>query len=366
MNKGIGIVSFVLSLLIGCGQNPVSEQSAFNSKEQKSEFISKIEPLIEDYISLDIFSGVVLIADSGQNIFHKAYGLADRDTGKTNELNTLFDIGSMNKTFTRIVVKQLEEEGKLKLTDRLLDYVPGFKDERAKAITINHLLEHQSGFGDYHNEGYFDLPLEERTLNAIVERAKDYELHFSPGDEDAYSNLGYVIIGKVIEVVTDKSYFENVNDRIVAKLDLKNTYLNNFKGLESRIAKGYLYTPLGALELNSAIQDIPNPDGGFLSTTEDIQKFYHSYYFDTTLVSESSKEADPYFQYLKDLPKGKAASAAGGFDGFNSVYLQILEPDLSIIVFANMDEPVAERIGLDILALYRGEETQKPSLPAIQ
>ncbi|NNK11373.1 MAG: serine hydrolase, partial [Flavobacteriaceae bacterium] len=66
------------------------------------------------------------------------------------------------------------------------------------------------------------------------------------------------------------------------------------------------------------------------------------------------------------LPKGKAASAAGGFDGFNSVYLQVLEPDLSIIVFANMDEPVAERIGLDILALYRGEEIQKPSLPAIQ
>lgn len=366
MEKEIWYVLFSFLLLSACDQNQSAEHTAFDNEEQKTEFVSAIEPIIQDYISLEIFSGVVLVADNGQIIFHKAYGLADRETGKPNELNTLFDIGSMNKTFTRIVVKQLEEEGRLKLTDKLINYVPGFKDERAGEITINHLLEHRSGFGDYHSPGYFDLPLEERKLNAIVERAKDYELLFPPGEDDAYSNLGYVILGKIIEEVSGESYFKNVQDRIVDKLKLQNTYLNDFNGLENRVAKGYLYTPLGVLEENSTLQDIPNPDGGFLSTTEDIQKFYHSYYYDTLLMSEDSKKADPYFQFLEQLPPGKAASAAGGFDGFNSVYLQVMDKDLSIIVFANMDEPVAERIGLDILGLYRGEEIQKPSLPAIQ
>ena len=167
--------------------------------------------------------------------------MADRSSEKPNTLNTLFDIGSMNKTFTSVVIKQLEEEGKLKLTDHLTDYIPGFSDTRVRDITLEHLLEHRSGFGDYHNNGYFELPLEQRKLNAIVERAKDYTLLFQPGEDDSYSNLGYVLLGKIIEVSSGKSYFLNVQERIVDRLNLENTYLQNFNGLEDRIAKGYYF-----------------------------------------------------------------------------------------------------------------------------
>ena len=359
-----GILSFLL--FIKCGQEESTTDSAFNSEEEKNTFLSRIEPLVQDYIDLEIFSGVVLVADHGKNIFHKAYGLADRGSKIPNDINTLFDIGSMNKTFTQIVVKQLAEEGKLKLTDRLVDYVSGFEDSRVKEITINHLLEHKSGFGDYHGPDYFDLPLEERSLNTIVERAKGNTLLFSPGQEDVYSNLGYVILGKVIEETSGKSYFDNVKERIVEKLGLENTYVDNFEGLEDRVAKGYLYTPLGKLEENVTLLDAPNPDGGFLSTTEDIKKFYRSYYYDSDLLSSKTREKDPYFKFLREIPEGGATSAAGGFEGFNSVILHVMDKDLSIIVFANMDEPVAERVGMDILSIYRGNEIQKPSLPAIQ
>ena len=112
----------------------------------------------------------------------------------------------MNKTFTSIVVKQLVAEGKLNLDDKLTQYIPGFKDPNANKITINHLLNHESGFADYHTRNYFDLPLNERKLNAIVERAKSYDLNFEPGTEQDYSNLGYVILGAVIEKVSGKSY----------------------------------------------------------------------------------------------------------------------------------------------------------------
>jgi len=361
------ILAFIcFSVMMGCNRKGNSKITDNSVDSKKNEFIDRIEPIVQDYIELGIFSGVVLVAEKGETLFHKAYGLADRSSERPITFNTLFDIGSMNKTFTRVVVKQLEEEGKLKLSDHLTDYVPGFTDKRVKDVTIEHLLEHRSGFGDYHNNGYFDLPLEQRKLNAIVERAKEHTLLFQPGEGDAYSNLGYVLLGKLIELSSGKSYFDNVQERIIDKLDLKNTYLHNFGGLEDRIAYGYYFSPLGELEVNIPIQDTPNPDGGFLSTTEDIQKFYHSYYYDNVLLSQAIKETDPYFQFIRDLPAGKAASAAGGFEGFNSVLLQIMDKDLSIIVFANMDEPVAERIGLDILALYRGETPKKPSLPAIQ
>lgn len=362
--KSYTVILLLSLMLIGC-KNKENKQELAN-KEDSAELSKNIEAVVQDYIDLGIFSGIILVAEKGNIQFHKAYGLANRETKAPNTINTLFDIGSMNKTFTSIVVKQLVAEGKLNLDDKLTQYIPGFKDPNANKITINHLLNHESGFADYHTRNYFDLPLNERKLNAIVERAKSYDLNFEPGTEQDYSNLGYVILGAVIEKVSGKSYFDNVNERIVKPLNLKNTYLNDFSGLENRIAHGYYYTPLGELDESAPLQDIPNPDGGFLSTTEDIMTFYRSYYYDDLLLSEEAKSNDSFFNYLKELPDGKAIGSAGGFEGFNTALYQVVSNDFTIIVFANMDEPVAEHIALDILALTRGETPNKPQAPAIQ
>ena len=361
--------TYILLLSIiafGCKNKEASQESVTNSNFELSELSTKIETVVQDYLDLEIFSGIILVAKKGEIQFHKAYGLANRETNTANSINTLFDIGSMNKTFTSIVIKQLAAEGKLNLDDKLTDYISGFKDSNAKKITINHLLNHESGFADYHTRDYFNLPLNERKLDAIVERAKSYELNFEPGTEQDYSNLGYIILGAVIEKVSGKSYFDNVSERVIKPLNLKNTYLNDFSGLENRIAHGYYYTPLGALDEAAPMQDIPNPDGGFLSTTEDIMKFYRSFYYDDLLLSKEIKSKDPLFDYLENLPEGKATGAAGGFDGFNTALYQVISNDFTIIVFANMDEPVAEHIALDILTLSRGETPGKPQAPAIQ
>ena len=352
-------------VVLSCKKNTSSNESKAII-DQTIELSNSIDSVIEKYVALDIFSGIVLVAEKGSIKFHKAYGLANRDTNAPNTTNTLFDIGSMNKTFTSIVVKQLAAEGKLTLDDKLNNYIEGFEDPNTSKITIKHLLNHESGFGDYHTPDYFNLPKKERTLNAIVERAKTYELNFEPGEEEDYSNLGYVILGAVIEKASGKSYFDNVKERIVKPLNLKNTYINNFEGIESRIAQGYFYSPLGELEEAEQIQDLPNPDGGFLSTTEDIMTFYRSYYYDDLLLSKDIKSHDPYFNFLDSIPEGKTTGAAGGFDGFNTALHQVISSDLTIIVFANMDEPVAEHIAADILKLTRGETPNKPQPPAIQ
>ena len=359
----------MVSLLIAftsCKKKATLSDVSTTQSNSQAELTEKINDLVQEYVKLDIFSGIVLVAEKGDISFHKAYGLSNREKNIPNSVNTLFDIGSMNKTFTSIVIKQLAEEGKIDLNDNLTKFLSGFKDPNTNKITINHLLDHESGFGDYHTSGYFDLPLNERKLGAIVERAKSYQLNFEPGTEQDYSNLGYVILGAVIEKVTGKSYFDNVQERIVTPLNLKNTYLNDFDNLETRIAIGYYYTPLGILVENKPIQDTPNPDGGFLSTTEDILKFYRSYYYDDILLSKKFKSSDPFFKYLNELPEGKAVGAAGGFEGFNTALFQVYSDDLTIIVFANMDEPVAENIASNILKLYRGETPNKPQLPAIQ
>ena len=358
-------ILFLFLAILGCKKKLATQETIIKNQEG-FELSENIESLVKDYLDLNIFSGIILVAKKGDIKFHKAYGLANRESNMPNNTNTLFDIGSMNKTFTSVVVKQLAAEDKLDLEDKLTDYIFGFKDSNINKITLNHLLNHESGFADYHTRDYFDLPLKERKLDAIVERAKSYELNFEPGTDQDYSNLGYVILGAVIEKVSNKSYFDNVNDRIIKPLNLKNTYLNDFSNLENRIAHGYYYTPLGDLEESAPMQDIPNPDGGFLSTTVDIMKFYRSYYYNDLLLSEDIKSEDPYFNYLKELPEGKVTGATGGFKGFNTALYQVFSNDFTILVFANMDEPVAEHIALDILALSRGEIPNKPQPPAIQ
>ena len=348
--------------LVACS-GQINSTSAKLNKESVSQ---KTDELVKEYIDLGIFSGIVLVAEKGEPIYHKAFGLAEREKNVPNTLNTLFDIGSMNKTFTQIVVKQLITEGKLKYSDKLVDFVDGFEDDRVTQITIEHLLNHESGFGDYHQQGYFDLPKHEKTLHKIVDRLKGMPLLFAPGKENEYSNAGYVLLGAIIEKVTGESYFTNVRQRIIEPLGLKNTYVENLDRFKNRVAYGYLYSPLGALEKNETMQDLPNPDGGFLSTTLDIMKFYRSYYYDDILLSEKTKSEDPFFQWINDLPKGKAPSMAGGFDGFNTALFQVISDDRSIIVFANMDEPVAEYLALGILEITRGNEAEQPKLPAIQ
>lgn len=365
IRKGL-LLTVLAFLVITCKPSDKKSAQASPSPALPENFADQADRVLKGYLDLEIFSGVVLVAAQGRPVYHKAFGIADRENDRPVETSALFDIGSMNKTFTSIVVRQLASEGKLNLSDPLSRYVSGFTDPRAADITLTHLLEHRSGFGDYHNEGYFELPEPERRLNAIVERAKSEMLMFTPGTDESYSNLGYVILGAVIEKASGASYFDNVRERIVEPLGLKDTYLDDFKGLETRMAKGYYYSPLGQLEVSAPTQDVPNPDGGFLSTASDILEFYRSYYYDDLLLSADTREEDPFFEFLREIPDGKATGAAGGFEGFNSVLLQVISDDFSIVVLANMDEPVAERIGSDILALYRGETPKKPQLPAVQ
>lgn len=353
------IILIVALQFLACKAQP----SATLDKEEMSRNIDK---LVKEYIDLGIFSGVVLVAETGNPIYHKAFGLADRENNIPNTVNTLFDIGSMNKTFTSIVVRQLIAEGKLKYSDKLVHFIDGFKDPMVAKVTVEHLLNHESGFADYHNMGYFDLPKSEKTLDKIVNRVKEDELMFTPGEENEYSNTGYVLLGAIIEKASGKSYSENIKHRIIKPLGLKNTYVENLKRYKDRVAYGYFYSPLGALEKNSTMQDLPNPDGGFLSTTEDILKFYRSYYYDEVLLDDSIKSQDSFFQWIQELPKGKAPSMAGGFEGFNTAMYQVISADRSVIVFANMDEPVAEHLALGILQVTRGEVPDHPQLPAIQ
>ena len=245
-----------LAVMFGCASVYAQETIKLISL-QDPDLDDKITAHINKYSNLDIFSGVVLLAEKGQPVYHKAFGEANREKGVKNKLTTLFNIGSMNKTFTSTIIYQMVEEGQIRLDDKLTDYISGFKDPRVKKVKITHLLNHSSGFGDYFFDGFIDAPLSEKTLSSLTGRAKNDRLLFEPGSGNEYSNTGYVLLGAVIEKVSGKTYPDNVQDRILKPLGLHDTYVENLDRVRERQAMGYLRTPMGEMEVNDGRWELP-------------------------------------------------------------------------------------------------------------
>ncbi|HEX8060280.1 MAG TPA: serine hydrolase domain-containing protein, partial [Cyclobacteriaceae bacterium] len=108
---------------------------------------SKITPKIDSLFAAEKdFSGVVLVADNGKAIYHKAFGYRNFDTKDVMDTTSIFELASVSKQFTAMIIMMLNEEGKLNYEDPLEKYVTGLP---YKGITIRHLLTHTSGLPDY-------------------------------------------------------------------------------------------------------------------------------------------------------------------------------------------------------------------------
>ncbi len=361
------ILSLFLLLFFGCSGQPSKNKQAKKSENslEWNTISSKIDNLIKDYQKLDIFSGVILVADNGTPVYNKAFGLANREKGIKNTMQTKFDIGSMNKTFTQVVILKLLEEDKLKLDDPIGMYLTGIDATAAKKATINSLLNHTSGYGDYLTHEYNELPLSEKTFEKTLARVKKMPIEYEPDTDQVYSNIGYILLGAIIEKVSGKSYFDNVQDIILTPLQLNNTSMNP-KGNVEDMAIGYFRTVDDKLVSNDGFIEYPKPDGGFRSTAADIIKFYNEFHYGNTILKMETKMQDEFFKAIQPHANtGGAIPHAGGYPGANTVKFEILRDKISILVFANMNEPVAEKLGAGILAIVRGQEPEKPSYPAI-
>lgn len=364
--KKIIILAIAIFHMTACNaQNKILIHN--NQQIEYSKFEKEVDALVQSYMDIDIFSGVVLIAQEGVPLYKKAFGSANREKNIKNTINTKFDIGSMNKTFTNVVLLQLMEEGKLKLSDRLSTILPAFSDDMYSNITIDHLMNHSAGFGDYHmTPGYFDLQDEEKDIASLTLKIRQMPLLFEAGEEREYSNSGYIILGAIIEKITDKTYHKNVQERIVNALKLKETYVDNIKTVPKK-AIGYFKTFKGEIRDNTGFETVANPDGGFQSTAEDVMKFYREYHYGNELLRDKTKNKSEFYRMIQAHNNtGGAIPHAGGFEGANTVNYEILRDKITIVVLANMDEPVAEDLGAGILAIIRGQVPEKPSLPAVQ
>lgn len=166
----------------------------------------------------EVFSGSVVIAREGKPVFAESYGYADRGRKILNTVETPFLLGSMNKLFTGLAIGQLVEQGKLSYDDPLAKFVPDFPDrESAKKIRIKHLLSHTSGLGDYLGSPAYREGLDQMiSVKALVDTFERRPPAFEPGTKWAYSNMGFELLGRIIEIATGQDYFDYMAKHVFA------------------------------------------------------------------------------------------------------------------------------------------------------
>jgi CubicO group peptidase (beta-lactamase class C family) len=239
------------------------------------------------------FSGVVRIDRAGEVEFAKAYGFSDRAHGIANTMDTQFGIASGTKGLTALTVVSLIEEGGLDLTTTarsvLGDDLPLIDD----AVTVEHLLGHRSGIGDYFDEDAIEditdyvMPIsvhELATTEQYLQVLGGHETVFAPGERFAYNNGGYVVLALIAERASGVPFHELVRIRVCEPAELVDTAFLRSDELPGRAAVGYL-TNDGP---RTNIFNIPvrgNGDGGVYTTAADVTSLWNAF-FAGRIVSE--------------------------------------------------------------------------------
>jgi CubicO group peptidase (beta-lactamase class C family) len=245
------------------------------------------------------FSGVVRVdrADSIEVI--RAYGLADRAHAIPNEADTQFGIASGTKGLTALVVMRLVEEGALSLST-LARSVLGTDlpliDER---VTVEHLLAHRSGIGDYLDEE-LDLDFSEYLLPVPAQRLATTEAYldvldgrpskFAPGERFAYCNSGYVVLALIAERTATTSFHDLVRDLVCTPAGMGDTAFLRSDELPGRAAVGYVQVD-GAWRTNVFhLPVIGSGDGGIYTTAADVASFWRALFAGSIVREETLAE----------------------------------------------------------------------------
>lgn len=299
-----------------------------------AELASALRQYVTALAGADAFSGSVLLAKDGKVLYSGAFGTANKDFSAPNTIDTRFNLGSMNKMFTSVVIAQLVEQGKLSYDDPLSKFLPDYPSAAAaQKVKIRHLLTHTSGLGSYFNDEFFKSSRDRfRSVDDMMQLAKGDSLAFEPGSRWAYSNTGMLVLGKVIEVVTKQDYFDYVREHVSKAAGMTRSDAYELDGVNENLAVGYEkeYADDGTKRYrNNIFMHVlrGGPAGGGYSTAPDLLRFAQAL-TSGKLVTPATYElmtnpkpdvSSPRYGYGFQLdPQTGIAGHGGGFPGISS------------------------------------------------
>lgn len=344
-----------------------SQTNISNSHQEKKT--QEIDHIIRAYEAIHKFNGTALIHYQNRTIFEKSYGWQDAEKKIPNQNKNVYQIASLTKSFTALVIVKLNEEGKLSVKDPISKFITDYP--RGNEITIEHLLTHTSGIYEaLQNKEYFRLLHTGKiiTQNEQLSFFKNEPLAFEPGTQFSYTNSGYIILGMIIEKVTGLSYEDAVRKIILSPLDMTHTGFDYLTLKSPYKTVPYSYISKTKQEKTEIWNPIfTGPSGQIYSTAEDLYKYYEGLRDYKIVSKEAFKKATTphlsgygYGWFIDDLYGKKLINHGGNIEGSTSYFAMLPDDDLCIILLNNITSKKLEKAGNTILAAILGQSYTLP------
>jgi len=338
-----------------CGMTLVGATSAQNPDESRALAVDKLFEPVNDKTP---GAAVVVIRD-GAVVLKKAYGMADVTAGVPNTTKTRFLLASVTKTFTAAAIMQLADRGLLNIDDTVSKYLTDFPS--GDKVKLRHLLTHTGGLPDFMS----------------YEQAREKPLEFEPGTRVSYSNIGYQMLGKIIEKVSGQTYEAYLQENIFKPAGMSSSGVDKKSSLKER-ACGYLNSPDGfqsagrnaatdayaAGSLFSSVEDLflwsQALESGKLVKTETLQQVF------TPTRMNDGRDGVFGLGWMIGRNKGlREVHHGGDITGFNTEVARYPDQKFTVIVLSNIGMrplgplPNAADLSKKIAEIYLGDQMKE-------
>ncbi len=326
---------------------------------QPTDKYQRIDSLFRSVYSNDAFSGVLVITEKGKLRYEQALGFRNIAAGIPLEQTDIFELASVSKQFTAMIIMMLAEQGRLQYDDAVERYL----NIPYRGITIRHLLTHTSGLPDYQAimDQYWDKT-QVADNNDIITYLNRYAppVRFVPGDRYEYSNTGYVLLASIAEKASGQDFTEMCRKWIFRRLKMKDTDLR-FPALRAtmkRFALGHIYVPERKVYVHA--DSFPSSNytiwlgkregpGRISATAKDLLKWDRALQAGKLVSAATMTEA---YQPMKlnngqysnygfgwmiepETPQGKVVQHSGDNPGYKTQIIRYLDQDITIILLNN-------------------------------
>ncbi len=286
---------------------------------------TQLTAVLNDYLrelaARDVFSGDVLIGKDGKTVYAGSAGFADRSNRLQNGPSTRFNVGSIDKAFTKTAIEQLVARGKLSLSDTIGKLLPDYPQPESKTATVDQLLHHSAGIADVFGDDFYQASKARFRSNDDYYRfVSGAKRMFAPGARTQYCNGCYVVLGAIIERISSMPYERYVEQNIFKPAGMNSTGFLQADGINPDVAVGYARPEHGgALQSNVLMNGASGcAAGGGYSSTEDLFRY-----------SEALRT-----KAIPDVASSNSLNIGGGAPGINAVVQQ--SGGWTVVVMANL------------------------------
>lgn len=349
---------FFISLhLFFIGINSLNAQSVENRALTKTK--------IDKYLSQGVnngFSGAILVSEKGKIVLNEGYGMANKKMRIANTSKTVFDIGSNTKQFTGAAILKLTELRKLKVTDSLYKFFKNIPADK-KNITVHQLLTHSAGFKESIGRDFDHI-----TRDEFFKKVFASELIHKPGANYSYSNIGYSVLARIIELASHNDYEVFLDEFLFKPSGMMQTGYLLPEWNINQLARGYNRNIIDAGPTVTRYQEDEKiswhlkGNGGINSTQEDLYKWYKSLKKNKVLSQSlfekytTSYIGDPIESFGYAYGWGitfsdrhtKRITHNGSNGPFSHTIIWLPEEDVIIIYATNTGSPKVERLAYNV------------------